>query len=131
MLLMGDAAHATLPYLAQGAAMAIEDGAVLGSALSHLTSKEELPRLLQFFYRLRVGRAHAVQRGSFTNRFFIHMKDEELLAMRRSVFEAGDYPSSPNLMGNTIFQDWLYGYDASADAALKWEEEGAHITARL
>lgn len=125
MLLMGDAAHATLPYLAQGAAMAIEDGAVLGSALSHLTSKEELPRLLHFFYRLRAGRAHAVQRGSFTNRFFIHMKDEDLLAMRRSVFEAGDYPSSPNLMGNTIFHDWLYGYDASADAALKWEKEGA------
>src|SRR5271166_2913355 len=32
--LLGDAAHPTLPYLAQGAAMAIEDGAVLTRALS-------------------------------------------------------------------------------------------------
>src|SRR6185503_9683217 len=31
--LLGDAAHPTLPYLAQGAAMAIEDGAVLARAL--------------------------------------------------------------------------------------------------
>ena len=31
--LLGDAAHPTLPYLAQGAAMAIEDGAVLTRAL--------------------------------------------------------------------------------------------------
>ena len=31
--LLGDAVHATLPYLAQGAAMAIEDGAVLTRAL--------------------------------------------------------------------------------------------------
>ena len=123
MILMGDAAHATLPYLAQGAAMAIEDAAVLGYALSHLKSINDLPRILQFFYRTRVARAHAIQRGSFTNRFFIHMKDEEMLAMRRGVFKAGDYPGSPNLMGNTIFQDWLYGYDAIADAAQTWERE--------
>lgn len=103
--------------------MAIEDAAVLGFALSRLTTKDDLPQLLDFFYKVRVRRAHAIQRGSFTNRFFIHMKDEEMLAMRRGVFEYGDYPSSPNLMGNTIFQDWLYGYDASADAAKKWEEE--------
>ena len=31
--ILGDAAHATLPYLAQGAAMAVEDGAILSRAL--------------------------------------------------------------------------------------------------
>ncbi|KPM42900.1 hypothetical protein AK830_g3613 [Neonectria ditissima] len=131
MVLMGDAVHATLPYLAQGAAMAIEDAAALESILSHLDSKEDLPKLLHFFYRMRVSRVHAIQRGSFTNRFFIHMKDEDMLAMRRSVFKAGDYPSSPNLMGNTIFQDWLYGYDATTDAAQKWEKEKEGISSRL
>ncbi|KAM5344312.1 hypothetical protein ACJ41O_012849 [Fusarium nematophilum] len=131
MVIIGDAAHATLPYLAQGAAMAIEDAVVLGEALSHATSKHDLTRLLQFFYRTRVGRAHSIQRGSFTNRFFIHMKDEEPLAMRRDVFRAGDYPSSPNLMGNTIFQEWLYGYDAAADAAARWEKEEKGVNARL
>ena len=32
--LLGDAAHAMMPFLAQGAAMAIEDAAVLGRALA-------------------------------------------------------------------------------------------------
>lgn len=50
------------------------------------------------------------------------MREEEPLEMRRAVFRAGDYPSSPNLMGNTVFQEWLYGYDAKADAALQWEK---------
>src|SRR5204863_2247377 len=36
--ILGDAAHPTLPYLAQGAAMAIEDGAVLARALTEATS---------------------------------------------------------------------------------------------
>lgn len=132
VVLMGDAVHATLPYLAQGAAMAIEDAVFLGSALSHATSKDDLPRLLKFFYKGRVERAHAIQRGSFTNRFFIHMSDEESLAMRKDVFKAGDYPSSPNLLGSTVFQDWLYGYDAATDAAAQWEKEkGKPIGSRL
>ncbi|KAG7109955.1 FAD-dependent monooxygenase OpS4 like protein [Verticillium longisporum] len=126
MVLIGDASHATLPYLAQGAAMAIEDAVVLGSALSHVSAKEDIHRLLLFFYKTRVGRAHAIQRGSFTNRFFIHMREEEILKMRLGVFKAGDYPSSPNLMGNTVFQDWLYGYDAKADASLQWETEAQY-----
>lgn len=131
-MIMGDAAHATLPYLAQGAAMAIEDGVVLGVALAQLAHKHDLGRALDFFYRVRVGRVHAIQRGSFTNRFFIHMKDEAMLAMRKDVFAAGDYPGSPNLMGNTVFQDWMYGYDAAADAAARWKQEmGTPASSRL
>ncbi|KAH6688486.1 salicylate hydroxylase [Plectosphaerella plurivora] len=131
MVLIGDAAHATLPYLAQGAAMAIEDAAVLGSALAKAESVRDVHKLLLFFYETRVGRAHAIQRGSFTNRFFIHMREEEPLEMRRAVFRAGDYPSSPNLMGNTVFQEWLYGYDARADAALQWEKRARAEGSRL
>ncbi|KAM0332014.1 hypothetical protein ACHAQA_002280 [Verticillium albo-atrum] len=131
MVLIGDAAHATLPYLAQGAAMAIEDAVVLGSALSHVRTKDDIHRLLLFFYKTRVDRAHSIQRGSFTNRFFIHMRDEEMLKMRHDVFHAGDYPSSPNLMGNTVFQDWLYGYDAKADANTQWDKVTREIGSRL
>src|SRR3546814_1282864 len=39
--ILGDAAHPMLPYLSQGAAMAIEDGYVLGTALSADTSRSE------------------------------------------------------------------------------------------
>jgi salicylate hydroxylase len=131
MVIIGDAAHATLPYLAQGAAMAIEDAAVLGFTLSQLRSLNELPDLLDFFYEARVERVHAIQRGSFTNRSFIHMKDDDQLDMRHIVFTAGDYPSSNNLLGNTLFQDWLYGYDALLDTSKKWEQRKSKTNDQL
>ena len=121
MVIIGDAAHATLPYLAQGAAIAIEDGATLGCILSHLTSRSEIPQLLDLFYRTRVDRVHTVQRGSYTNRFFIHMGEGPSLRMREDVFKAGDYPGSPNLMGNTLFQEYLYAFDAVKQAEKAWK----------
>lgn len=96
--------------------MAIEDASALGTVLSHLNSIEELPNLLQVYLRTRQDRAHAIQRGSYTNRFFIHMSKGPMLDMRNEIFEAGDYNGSPNLMGNTLFTDWLYSYDAVKEA---------------
>jgi salicylate hydroxylase len=64
MIAIGDAVHATLPYLAQGAAMAIEDAAALGFALSKVNSRVQLPSALGFFYEMRRERAHTIQRGS-------------------------------------------------------------------
>jgi hypothetical protein len=55
-----------------------------------------------------------------TNRFFIHMRPGPQYDMREEVFDAGDYPGSPNLMANTLFQDWLYGYDVVRDAEARW-----------
>lgn len=40
VLLLGDAAHATLPYLAQGGAMALEDAAMLKQAMTSTTDVE-------------------------------------------------------------------------------------------
>src|SRR6478735_9902107 len=37
--ILGDAAHATLPYLASGAGMSLEDGHVLGLCLGRLSGK--------------------------------------------------------------------------------------------
>lgn len=59
--LAGDAAHATLPYLAQGAAMALEDAAVL----SHCVIRSTLPsEALSEFCRRRQPRATRVQTES-------------------------------------------------------------------
>src|SRR5258708_39860240 len=44
---LGDAAHPTLPYLAQGAAMAIEDGAVLTRTLAMTDSVAEALQIHQ------------------------------------------------------------------------------------
>jgi salicylate hydroxylase len=46
--LVGDAAHPMLPYLAQGAGMAIEDGVALAEALDGCTAEEVPPRLARY-----------------------------------------------------------------------------------
>ena len=60
-VLIGDAAHATLPYLAQGAAMALEDACVLSSAIQ---SANELEAAFRNFSGLRFKRTSAIQKKS-------------------------------------------------------------------
>lgn len=69
--LLGDACHATLPYLAQGANMAIEDGMVLARALDEF---DEIPEALQRYENARKERATRIVRKSAENlgRFHNH-----------------------------------------------------------
>ena len=60
-VLIGDAAHASLPYLAQGAAMALEDACVLSNAIQN-SSKLEIA--FQDFSNLRFKRTRAIQNRS-------------------------------------------------------------------
>ncbi|KAF7320586.1 FAD-binding domain protein [Mycena chlorophos] len=60
-VIVGDAAHAILPYFGLGCNLAIEDGEALGYFLSNVTSASELPQALARFAALRVARAHMVQ----------------------------------------------------------------------
>lgn len=54
-----------LPYLAQGANSAVEDGAVLGLLLGHIKSKEQVPKALKMYETLRKQRGEAIQRETF------------------------------------------------------------------
>lgn len=110
--------------------MAIEDASALAFALSKIASAEQIPTALAFLYHIRRDRAHTIQRGSWTNRFFIHMREGPQYEMREEVFTAGDYRGSPNLLGNTLFQERLYGYDALRDTEQKWQERRS-ITSML
>jgi len=71
--ILGDAAHATLPYLAQGAAMAIEDGAVLARALGQAAT---IPEALDLYQRNRVDRTARVVEQSTQNRWLFHLSSE-------------------------------------------------------
>lgn len=62
--LLGDAAHPTLPMLAQGANMAIEDGAVLAQCLS---GNDDAEQALSRYESLRIGRATKLVNGALDN----------------------------------------------------------------
>ena len=64
--LLGDAAHPMVPFMAQGACMAIEDAVVLSRAVQGKTPAG-IPAALQAYERARIPRTAQVQRGSLAN----------------------------------------------------------------
>jgi salicylate hydroxylase len=72
--LLGDACHAMLPFMAQGAAQAIEDGAALAACLSNIDTRH-VPQALNRYERLRPPRATRVQGLSEGNKQRFHLPD--------------------------------------------------------
>lgn len=70
--LLGDAAHAMMPFAAQGAAMAIEDAAVLANALSQMP--QDLPAALQSYASLREPRLSRVRKTAAQTGAIYHMQ---------------------------------------------------------
>ncbi|MGR6918836.1 FAD-dependent oxidoreductase [[Actinomadura] parvosata] len=64
VVLIGDAAHACPPTLAQGAAMSLEDASVLAEMLSEEQSWSSLDALLTGFYERRIDRVRTVVEAS-------------------------------------------------------------------
>ncbi|MDX1483438.1 MAG: FAD-dependent monooxygenase [Alphaproteobacteria bacterium] len=95
--LLGDAVHPTLPYLAQGAAMAIEDAAVLARALREGVTMAEG---LRIYHRNRAGRTARIVRESTDNRRLYHSRS---VAEIRKEFAERDLGSERN--------QWLYSYN--------------------
>ena len=84
MTLVGDACHPMMPFMAQGAGMAIEDGVVLARNLAAVTAPAQVTAALRRYEAMRIERASQIQVGSRGNNWL----------------RAG---------GNA---DWVYGYDA-------------------
>jgi len=105
--LLGDACHPTLPFLGQGAVMAIEDAYVVASCLSKY-AKEPLLGLARY-QDLRRDRTAAVVRKAHENRrqaFSPALADENAVAL--SVAREWQQVRLQERM------DWLYTYDATA-----------------
>lgn len=56
-VLAGDCCHSLHPFLAQGLNLGLEDAATLGQLLSHVTSPNQLPKMVASYDRLRTDRA--------------------------------------------------------------------------
>ncbi|KAM0820339.1 putative FAD-binding domain-containing protein [Seiridium cardinale] len=140
--LLGDAVHATLPYLASGAGMALEDGGVLGLCLARITDKTPASKraALDVYEACRRERTEkVVKRGSY-NQWMYHLhdgdeqrdrdaklkeferKDEKWLSQPGfslpESLETGDDPFPWRYHG---VARWLLTYDIDKDVETGWQ----------
>ncbi|KAJ5137138.1 hypothetical protein N7448_005692 [Penicillium atrosanguineum] len=86
--LLGDACHPTLPYQAQGAAMAVEDGAVIGKLLGSLQNQNSgndsslVASVLNLYEQIRKAQTTRNVRGAVMNRKLFHIDDGILQIIR-------------------------------------------------
>jgi salicylate hydroxylase len=108
--LLGDAAHPILPYLAQGAAMAIEDAAELGQCMEGMGHAGGDPAgALRLYEQRRLARTGQTQRAARRNGAVYHMSG--VAGVMRTLAVAA--------MGGerlTSRYDWLYGWTPTAVA---------------
>ncbi|PUE17926.1 FAD-dependent monooxygenase [Limnohabitans sp. WS1] len=96
--LLGDAAHAMLPYLAQGAGMAIEDAHVVAQCLS--TDGQTVQEQLQAYAEQRWERNARVQARAVRNGQIFHARGLEAIGRNLTM----------RFMGERVMDvPWLYG----------------------
>jgi salicylate hydroxylase len=105
--LLGDAAHAMLPFAAQGAGMAIEDAAVLAKALSGCTGENitGIPAALKRYAQMRRTRVLRVQRLARRQGRIYHLSGPAAIARDLAIRAIG-----PQRM--LTRQDWIYDWRA-------------------
>ncbi|KUI59747.1 3-hydroxybenzoate 6-hydroxylase [Cytospora mali] len=120
--LVGDSAHQTLPYLAQGAAMGLESVSVLATLLAKASHGKQVRDSLELYQRLRKERTGHIIRASLKNGEIWQLPNGPLKDERDRVF-LHETPSAgfPNLLADPFFQSWLWGFDAHKTADEAWE----------
>ena len=88
LVLLGDAAHAMLPHLGQGANQAIEDGVALAVLLEGRAS-DEVPDVLQQYEKFRRPRTDVIQAEARKNGLRYDSKYESLEQRDREIANSG------------------------------------------
>jgi salicylate hydroxylase len=99
--LLGDAAHPTLQYLAQGACMALEDAVTLGEALR--VHDDEFPAAFAHYERSRVARAARIVLSAREMGRIFHAKGVERL-VRNDLWKGRPAERFYDAL------EWLYGW---------------------
>jgi salicylate hydroxylase len=110
--LLGDAAHAMLPYHAQGAVQSMEDAWVLARLLD-LSGGDRIEQALQRYEALRMHRTQRVQAESRVAEQRFHMSDPAQVAQRNARMRKYNMQYQGEYLPQ---QQWLFSYDAELAA---------------
>jgi len=105
--LLGDACHPMLPFMAQGAAQAIEDGAALTAVLTK-TGGQDIQQALRVYEAIRVPRTSRIQAQAAANKFRFHLPDGPEQRERDAEMASGSTDWSTTAIA------WVWGHDAAA-----------------
>ncbi|KAI9658911.1 MAG: hypothetical protein M1821_001871 [Bathelium mastoideum] len=128
LVLLGDAAHAMLPYVAQGASSSVEDAAALAECLDFVKpGTRDFRAVLEAYEKIRKPRALHMKNSARSNRIQFHMPDGPEQQARDEAMrnESRDGPSS-NMWKDQDKLKVLYGHDV-----VKEVQEYFQLGARL
>ncbi len=114
--LLGDSAHPMLPYLGQGACMAVEDGYILAESVARAPGR--LTDALRDYERLRMPRTRRAQLGSRRRARENHLASP-IARLKRDIRMA--YRSRFGKDKSPMQAEWLYEYDVSAETGFAGE----------
>jgi salicylate hydroxylase len=106
-VILGDAAHPTLPFLAQGANLALEDAWVLARCLSENQVETALP----LFQQLRADRCRNVADAATRNARNYHVSLAPARYIGHNALRLAGALAPDRVRGSL---DWIYGYDVTA-----------------
>ncbi len=104
--LLGDACHPTLPFMAQGACMAIEDGLVLARCVEAF---DDIENAFQHYEAARLDRTSRIVEGANDNAKRFH---NPALATRDGAIDYLSTQFDPSRISDRY--DWVFEYDAAA-----------------
>ncbi|WP_101066237.1 FAD-dependent monooxygenase [Roseovarius salinarum] len=107
VVLLGDAAHPTLPFMAQGACMALEDAWVLADALEAEGGQGAALSAYQARRRPRAGRVVA---AANRNAWKYHLSSPPMRGAAHAALRLGGW-LAPGAMIRQF--DWIYGHDVT------------------
>ena len=123
LLILGDGAHAMLPYMSQGAAMAVEDGAALAQALHLIILKKDVSQALSIWNDMRLQRSTQMQEASMINGTLWHFADgpeqearDKAMSWEVAKDRSESFKSdSPNQWSDRRTSHWCFEYDAEME----------------
>ncbi|KAH8590928.1 hypothetical protein B0O99DRAFT_285698 [Bisporella sp. PMI_857] len=127
--LIGDACHPMLPYVAQGAANAMEDAAVLTTAF---TQTADVQLALRVYEAVRKARGEHIAAGAVSTGKSLHLpdgpeqrkRDEAIRNAGRDNLGNGDHSDK---WRDATWQEYMWGVDVMRETVERWEE----LTAKL